>query len=108
MNLESYLNTQVELISKSSAIHSEAVSDLLSQGLVSIQALQAGDRIAAIRQNLTASVGKNDYSITVSYNSPKPDEAAYVVNAVVDAYTKFTIGDQHKKSETTLEDVKSD
>ena len=41
---------------------------------MSIQALQAGDRIAAIRQNLTASVGKNDYSITVSYNSPKPDD----------------------------------
>ncbi len=45
--------------------------------------------IAFLKKKISAQVGKKDDIITVSFDSPWPQEAAQIVNAVVDSYVTF-------------------
>ena len=47
------------------------------------------NRTLFLKNNLDVSVGKKDDIIAVSFNSPYPDEAAQIVNAVVASYIQY-------------------
>lgn len=78
-----YLYTQAELLrgteTLSAAMKSPAMKRLQTFTYVS-------NPIAALRQGLDVVVGKKDEIINVSFTCPYPDEAASIVNTVVDAY----------------------
>ncbi len=78
-----YLYTQAELVRRtetlSAALKSPSMGKLQSLAGVS-------NPIAALRKRLDVVVGKNDEIINVSFTGPSPDEAAHIVNTVVDAY----------------------
>ncbi|MDB5333143.1 MAG: Tyrosine-protein kinase ptk [Phycisphaerales bacterium] len=81
-----YLATQCEVI-KSSAITSIAIE---SSDLARLKTFSGSQNpIGSIRAGLDVSVAKDNDIITVSYLSPRPEESARVVNAVVDAYITY-------------------
>jgi polysaccharide biosynthesis transport protein len=60
----------------------------------------ARDPMTVMRRNLEVVVGKKDEIITVSFVSPYPEEAAYIVNAIIGSYitaheqrTRSTLGE---------------
>jgi succinoglycan biosynthesis transport protein ExoP len=57
--------------------------------------------IAVLRQNLTVDVGKKDEIISVSFVSPYPEDAALIVNEVVNTY----IADHEKRNRNTVTGV---
>lgn len=81
-----YLYTQAELL-ESAPILSEAIRIGQMDQLKSFQG--TSNTMAALRRGLETVVGKKDELISVSFLSPYPDEAAHVVNTVVDAYVTF-------------------
>lgn len=81
-----YLYTQAELL-ESAPILSEAIRIGQMDQLKSFQGVS--NTMAALRRGLETVVGKKDELINVSFLSPYPDEAAHVVNTVVDAYVTF-------------------
>lgn len=81
-----YLNTQCELI-KSSPILGIAVD---GRGLKSLKTLAGvSNPVAFLKHGLTTQVGKTDDIINVALESPYPEDAAQIVNAVVDAYVTY-------------------
>ncbi len=82
----SYLYTQCELL-KSTPILSGAVNILDSQEIRTFA--EASDPIAILRANLSVSLGKADDIITVTLESPYPEEAADIVNAIVESYVAY-------------------
>jgi len=80
---DKYLNTQAGLIS-SMPILGLAVELLSPQRLRTFSDVEMP--AAHLRQNMTASVGVKDEIISISFRCPYPDEAAAVVNGIVDAY----------------------
>ncbi len=97
INPQKYYNTQVELI-RSSAILNRA-SQL--PGVKATQALSGVNPVAGLRQLLTVTVGKDTDVITISVDTPKPEDAAVIVNAVVTAYTEL----QGEKKRSTAGEV---
>ena len=95
-----YLYTQAELIRRtetlSAALNSPALGRLQTFADVS-------NPIAALRRDLEVIVGKKDEIINVSFTCPYPDEAAHIVNTVVDAY--ITAHNERKRN-TSAEVVK--
>jgi succinoglycan biosynthesis transport protein ExoP len=90
---DNYLYTQAERL-KSTDVLSAA---LKSPELANLQTLAtASNPIAALRRRLEVQVGKKDEIINISFLSPYPDEAAAIVNTIVDAY--ITSHDQRKRS----------
>jgi len=80
---DAYLHTQVELLRASGTLSTVPQSPALGQ----LQTLaDASDPVAALRSGLTAMVGKRDEIINVSFTCAYPNEAADIVNAVVNAY----------------------
>jgi succinoglycan biosynthesis transport protein ExoP len=78
-----YLYTQAELLRGTETL----AAALRSPSLAGLQTLaEAGNPIGALRRNLEVVVGKKDEIINVSFTCPFPEEAAGIVNAVVDAY----------------------
>lgn len=114
MNMESYLNTQAELINQSDAVHGRALTILKEKrdkGLITLKSIGAGDDLAdlaAIKDNISAVPGHNADIIMVSFNWPYSDEAAYILSAVAEAFEKFTSVDTHKASEDTYASIKTD
>ena len=47
-------------------------------------------RFAALKDNLDATVGKDNGIITVSFDSPYPNEAQTILKSVIEAYTSFS------------------
>lgn len=81
-----YLYTQAELLN-STPILAEALKTGSLDRLKTFAA--ASNKTMALRRGLETAVGKKDELISVSYKSPYPEEAAHIVNTVVDAYVTF-------------------
>ena len=81
-----YLYTQGELI-KSTPIISEVSNDKQIQKLRTFSEID--NIVAYLKKTLKVDIGRNDDIITVSYKSPYPDEAAQIVNAIVDSYVSY-------------------
>ena len=81
-----YLNTQAELI-KSTPIISNVVDDIRIKNLKMFA--NVDNIIGYIKGTLNVVVGRNDDIITVSCESPYPEEAALLTNAVVDSYVSY-------------------
>jgi len=95
---DNYLYTQAERL-KSGEILSAA---LKAPGMADLRTLaKVSNPIAAVRKKLAVAVGKKDEIINVSFVSAYPDEAAHIVNTVVDSY--ITAHGQRKRS--TLSEV---
>lgn len=80
---DTYLNTQCELLKSTpilaSACEQPGIRDLRSLAGVS-------NPVAALKRDLSVLVGKKDDIINISLDSPYPEEAAQIVNTVVEAY----------------------
>jgi capsular exopolysaccharide synthesis family protein len=74
------LHAQCELIKSNTILASALASP-------EVQRLKA--RWETVKENLNATVGKDNDIITVSYDSPSPKEAQTILQAVVDAYTGY-------------------
>lgn len=93
-----YLYTQAERL-QSTEILSAALKapDMANQRTLA----RVDDPIAAIRHKLDVVVGKKDEIINISFRSPYPDEAARIVNTIVDAY----ITDRNQRKRSTIAEV---
>jgi capsular exopolysaccharide synthesis family protein len=81
-----YLYTQAELF-KSTPIVGEVADD---PQIRRFRTFNEMDNLTAyLKKNLVIEVGKKDDIISVAFDSPYPQEAAGVVNAVVDSYVKY-------------------
>jgi capsular exopolysaccharide synthesis family protein len=81
-----YLYTQAELL-KSTPIVSEVADDPQIRRFRVFNEMD--NPTAYLKKNLVIGVGKKDDIISVAFDSPYPQEAAGVVNAVVDSYVKY-------------------
>src|SRR5258708_11675924 len=80
ISMGSYLNTQAELLARSTAIHANAVSLLMEKGHVGLKTFGDGhDKLAVLRSSIAAVPGRNDDVITLSFSSPYANEAAFIV-----------------------------
>ena len=84
---KNYLYTQVELF-KSTPVLSYAIKSPGIKEMVMFE-LMEGPLVDFLKNNLDVSVGKKDDIIRVSFDSPYPDEAAQLVNTVVDSYITY-------------------
>jgi capsular exopolysaccharide synthesis family protein len=92
-----YLNTQAELI-KSTPIINDVVDNIHTKKLKMFNNI---DNIAGyIKGTTNVHVGRTDDIITVSCESPYPEEAALLTNAVVDSYVSYHSA---RKRSTVLE-----
>ena len=85
-NSSTYLTTQCDLI-RSTAILSVAAESPALAGLKNAHKID--NPVGYLRAGLEATVAKNSDVITVSFQSVDPEEAARVVNSVVDAYVTY-------------------
>jgi len=83
---KNYLFTQAELL-KSTPIVSGALDNLDSRRLRTFDGTI--DRVGFLKRRLNVSVGKKDDLITVALDSQYPQEAAEIVNAVVESYIAY-------------------
>jgi capsular exopolysaccharide synthesis family protein len=79
------LHTQCELIKSASIL----ASVLASPELANLKTFEDGQRWTKLKENLNATVGKDNDIITVSFDSPYPREAQTILKSVVDAYASF-------------------
>ncbi len=93
-----YLSTQCDVIT-SSPIVATAVTNLGTTQMPSLA--NVDNPVNAIRGALTAFVGRTSDIITISFESPYPNDCAAVVNAVVDSY----IQNQNLKRKNTANDI---
>ncbi len=83
---KNYLYTQAEML-KSTPIAGEVADD---PQISRFRTFNGVDNVTAyLKSNLVISVGKKDDIISVAFDSPYPQEAAGVVNTVVDSYIKY-------------------
>jgi len=81
-----YLATQTEVL-KSSAILNLAADQLRTRH---VRTFESSDSpVGVLKGGLSVELGKMNDIITVSFESPSPDDAAEAVNAIVDAYQKY-------------------
>ena len=78
-----YLYTQAELIQRTETLSTALSSPALGRPRTFAE---VSNPVAALRQDLEVEVGKKDEIINVSFTSPYPEEAATIVNCVVDTY----------------------
>jgi succinoglycan biosynthesis transport protein ExoP len=112
-NMDSYLNTQAELISESAAIHADALRLLQERGHGDLATLTQGSdpssALDAIQSGLSVVPGKNnDGVLAISFNASSYKDATYIVNAVVDAFTAFTSSDNHKSNGDSIKSIEAD
>ncbi|MCK4815610.1 hypothetical protein KA005_07565, partial [bacterium] len=83
---KNYLYTQAELL-KSTPVVGEVADD---PHIRKFRTFNKIDNLTAyLKKNLNVSVGKKDDIITVAFDSPYPQEAAGVVNTIIDSYVKY-------------------
>ena len=81
-----YLYTQGELIKSTPIISEVANNDQIKQ----LRTFSEIDNIVGfLKKTINVVIGRNDDIITVSYKSPYPEEAAQIVNAIVDSYVSY-------------------
>lgn len=83
---KNYLYTQGELI-KSTPVVANLVDGAQTKRLKTFA--NVDNLVAYIKNNLGVSIGKKDDIIAVSFDSAYPEEAAQIVNAVVDSYISY-------------------
>ncbi|MCK4998730.1 MAG: polysaccharide biosynthesis tyrosine autokinase [Anaerohalosphaera sp.] len=83
---KNYLYTQCEVM-RSTPIITPVVNDPHIRNHKSFEGVD--NILVYINKNLDISIGKRDDIITVSYDSPYPEEAAVVVNRIVDSYVNY-------------------
>jgi capsular exopolysaccharide synthesis family protein len=95
---DSYLYNQMELI-KSTPILSAALE---TTGMRQMKTFHGMDNpLAFLKSALQVNVGKKDDIISVALDSPHPQEAAQIVNEVVDSYVTY----QNKQKRSTAAEV---
>ena len=93
---DKYLSTQAELI-KSRPILASASDGLKYRRLRTFAAVDVP--AAHLQKNMTVEIGKKDEVISLSLRSPYADEAAEIINRVVDAY--MTYRSEHEQQSST-------
>jgi polysaccharide biosynthesis transport protein len=95
----SYLNTQCQLI-----VSSPVLAMALAQpGISDMQTLSGvSDKIEWLQKYLSVDVGKRSNLIEVSLEAHNSQEAAQIVNAVVQAYVAYEDRTQHSSSDQAL------
>ncbi|MCK5472950.1 MAG: hypothetical protein KAI59_02880, partial [Planctomycetes bacterium] len=83
---KNYLYTQGALL-KSTPIVADAIETAQMQRFKTFT--NVDNTVGYIKNNLGVGVGKADDIITVSFDSPYPQEAAQVVNSMVDSYVSY-------------------
>ena len=83
---KNYLYTQAELI-KSSPIVADVIENSQIKQFRTVEAVD--NLVMFLKHNIDVSIGKKDDIISVSFDSPYPNEAAQIVNAVVDSYIQY-------------------
>jgi len=94
-----YLYTQAELLTSISII-TNAV-ETLNIGQMKTFA-RIDNPVGYLKRSLRSIVGKKDEIINVSFDSTDPDEAAQIVNAIVDSYITYNTTHKHKTSVEVL------
>ena len=90
-----FLNTQREII-----VSVPVLSLALKPEIAALKTFdRAGDPLTWLRNELRVQVGKTDDIIHLSLDSPYPQDAADIIQAVVDSYIEFQTG--QKKSATS-------
>jgi len=82
----SYLYTQGELI-RSNPIISRVVDDPRISKFETFN--DVDNPLMYVKHNLAVSIGKRDDIVTVSFDSPYPEESAAIVNGIVDSYIAY-------------------
>ncbi|OHB60363.1 MAG: hypothetical protein A2167_00400 [Planctomycetes bacterium RBG_13_46_10] len=102
---KNYLYTQAELL-KSTPILT-AVLD--TAGIQQMQTFSEVDNhISYLKKTLNATVGKKDDIISISYDSPYPNEAAQLVNTVIDSYITYHATQKRSTSSEILKILRAD
>ena len=83
---KNYLYTQAEML-KSTPIVGEVADNPHVRRFRTFN--EVDNLTAYLKKNLNINVGKKDDIITVAFDSPYPQEAAQVVNSVVDSYVRY-------------------
>ncbi len=96
---DKYLSTQVELI-KSRTILASALDSLKYRRLHTFAAADAP--ATYLYKNMTVEIGKKDEVISLSLRSPYADEAAEIVNRVVDTYMEYRSQHEQQSSAQVL------
>jgi capsular exopolysaccharide synthesis family protein len=96
-----YLATQTALM-KSSIILSTVLS---RSDISSLPTFRGVPPITYLHDNLQADVGKSDDIITVSILTPRPDDSAAIVNAIVDAYKDYQNSSKTHNVELILQEL---
>ncbi len=95
---KNYLYTQAEMI-RSTPIVANVVDNAEVSGFRTFGGVD--NLVGYVRKNLRVSIGKKDDIVEVSFESPYPEEAAQIVNAIVDSY----IGYQTTRKRSTVSQV---
>jgi len=100
-----YLYTQAELL-KSTPILSAALDVRGVRQMMTLAGVD--DPMAYLKQAVDARVGKKDDIISVSFDSPHPAEAAFLLNAVVDSYVAYHAARKRNTSAEVLRILQSE
>ena len=102
---KNYLNTQAEML-KFSPILAAALEQ---PGIKQLKSLQNFDNpLGLLKKELKVTVGKKDDIIDVSYESAYPEEAAQIVNAIVDAYVSSNAGRKRSEAAEVLKIIQKE
>ena len=102
---KNYLYTQAELL-KSTPILT-AVLD--TAGIQQMQTFSEVDNhLSYLKKTLNATVGKKDDIISISYDSPYPNEAAQLINTVIDSYITYHATQKRSTSSEILKILRAD
>ena len=96
---KNYLYTQSELI-KSTPILSAVVAEPVVAGLKTFTKID--NPVGYLKGHLKVDIGKRDDIITITCASPYPDEAAFLVNSIVDSYITYQSTFKHTTSNEIL------
>jgi succinoglycan biosynthesis transport protein ExoP len=102
---DKYLYTQAELI-KSTPIVGSAVETLIAQQLRTFAGVDIPS--AYLQTHIAVDVGRRDETISVTFRSPYPVEAATIVNHVVDTYMASRTEHDKKSSSEVLKILQND
>ena len=97
---KNYLYTQAELLKSTPVL--TAVLD--TAGIQQMQTFSEVDNhITYLKKTLNSTVGKKDDIISISYDSPYPNEAAQLVNTIIDCYITYHATSKRSTSSEILE-----
>jgi len=101
---DKYLYTQAELI-KSGPILASALEELTPQQLRTFS--KTGVPGAYLKKNMGVSVGKKDETVSITFQSAYPTEAAQIVNGVVAAYLASKSEHEQRNATQVLESLQT-